>query len=71
MRPVVGLMEIIERVTVPAKLKVLVTVMVLEFDSPAGKKTLAPLMEKSPTWTVALAECEALPGKPFPVTAAK
>jgi len=56
-----------ERATVPTKLNVLVRVIVDEIDAPALPLGLVALIEKSPTWTVELAEWDALPGEPAPV----
>ncbi len=69
-RPVVGLTTEV-RVTLPAKLKVLVN----ETDvaaplAPELKFTGVPAeIVKSPTWTTELAEWEAVPGDPAPVIA--
>ncbi len=67
-RPVVGLTTE-ERLTEPAKLKVLVRL--TETAAPAApelKFTGVPTeMVKSPTWTTELAEWDAVPGEPTPV----
>ncbi len=71
-RPVVGLTTEL-RATVPAKLKVLVRL--TETAAPAApelKLTGVPtLTVKSPKWTIELAEWEAVPGEPAPVTVTK
>ncbi len=66
--PVAGLVTGV-RVTVPAKLNVLVSeTEIAEPVAPELKFTGLPtLMVKSPTWTVAPAEWEAVPGEPAPV----
>jgi hypothetical protein len=56
-----------ERATVPTKLNVLVRVIVEEIDEPAAPLGDVALIEKSPTWTVELAEWDAVPGDPAPV----
>jgi hypothetical protein len=56
-----------ERATVPTKLNVLVRVIVELIDEPVVPLGDVALIEKSPTWTVELAEWEAVPGKPAPV----
>ena len=48
--------EVSVRPTVPTKLNVLVRVMVEEIDEPGAPLGDAALIEKSPTWTVELAE---------------
>ena len=69
-RPVAGLTTE-ARLMLPAKLNVLVRVTVIA-------EPVAPLLKltgdvtdivKSPTWTVELAECAAVPGDPVPVIA--
>jgi hypothetical protein len=56
-----------ERATVPAKLNVLVRVIVELIDEPVTPLGDVALIEKSPTWTVDTAACEAVPGEPAPV----
>ena len=57
--------------TPPAKLKVLERVTFREMPvCPTLKFLLPTLIVKSPTWTVPLAVCEALPGEAAPVTKA-
>ena len=56
------------RATEPTKLNVLVRVIVEEIDEPAGPLGDVALIVKSPTWTVAGAEWDAVPGEPAPET---
>ncbi len=71
-KPVAGLTTDV-RATVPAKLNVLVS----ETDiaapvAPELKFTGVPReIRKSPTWTTELAEWDAVPGEPAPVTVTK
>ena len=67
-KPVAGLTTA-ERLTVPAKLNVLVReTEIAEPVAPELKLTGLPtLIVKSPTWTVAVAEWVAVPGEPAPV----
>jgi len=66
--PVAGLVTGV-RVTVPAKLNVLVRETdIAEPVAPELKFTGEPtLIVKLPTWTTELAECDAVPGDPAPV----
>src|SRR5260370_41961573 len=66
--PVAGLVTGV-RVTVPAKLKVLVRLTdIAEPVAPELKFTGLPTeIVKSPTWTVEAAERDAVPGEPAPV----
>ncbi len=67
-RPVVGLTTD-ERLTLPAKLKVLVRLTEIEAPVAPVLKLTGLLTEivKSPTWTTEDAEWEAVPGEPAPV----
>ncbi len=67
-RPVVGLTTEV-RLTVPAKLKVLVRLTDIAVPvAPELKLTGVPTdIVKSPTWTIEDAEWEAVPGEPPPV----
>jgi hypothetical protein len=56
------------RATEPTKLNVLVRVIVEEINEPAGPLGDVALIVKSPTWTVAGAEWEAVPGEPAALT---
>ena len=56
------------RATEPTKLNVLVRVIVEEIDDPTAPLGDEALIEKSPTWTVAGAERDAVPGEPAPLT---
>jgi hypothetical protein len=56
-----------ERATVPAKLNVLVRVIVEVIDEPVAPLGDVALIEKSPTWTVDAAAWEEAPGEPAPV----
>ncbi len=71
-KPVVGLMTEL-RLTVPAKLKVLVRLTEIAAPvAPELKFTGVPTeIVKSPTWTTELAEWEAVPGEPAAVMVAR